>query len=386
MSEKNIMYLRTFEDMKKTSVFFMLKPVNAVYYFIVTVCILLLVILCWAFFAPMDDVVKAGVMLRPGSAVSSIRCVTSGELYIKNYVNDDKVNQGDLLFSLDTTALETELESYKLKQGKNTDDYFIYQILFSTIQKGKIENVEKNSEAYLKSNSYLLEKSRYEKILEDARVRYIREKNAPEGLRVQQTINDLENQYIQTKLSYETWLNNQIIQTKDMLSSLESEKNNIQTRISEIERTIKNSKIYAPVSGRISETSKLNLGDYVLAGEEILKIVPADEESLKADIYVDPLYVARVKVGDSVRIKFPGLAPSRYGMVETKVSLVPPDVTLTKTGDTVFIVEAEIESPYLYTKQGQCARLLPGITAEARIITDKSTVLQMVLRKLDFIH
>ncbi len=29
---------------------------------------------------------------------------------------------------------------------------------------------------------------------------------------------------------------------------------------------------------------------------------------------------------------------------------------------------------------------IPGITAEARIITDRTTVLRMVLRKLDFIN
>ncbi|MCR5437319.1 MAG: HlyD family efflux transporter periplasmic adaptor subunit [Treponema sp.] len=371
---------------KNRSIYSLTSPSYFIYIFLILVALFSVIILIWSNVAIMDDVIKASVMLRPSSTVSSVRCVTSGELYIKNYSNGDKVNQGDFLFSLDTTTFETELESYKLKQNKNDEDIFVYQILLSTIEKGKIDNIEKKSEAYLKSNSYLLEKSRQEKIVEDARIKYTREKNAPEGLRVQQNINDLENYYMQTKYSYETWINNQIIETKEKLSSFESEKKNIKTRITELERTIKNSKMYAPVSGCISESNKLNLGDYVLAGEEILRIVPENDKSLKADIYVDPLYVARVKIGDDVKIKFPGLAPSRYGMIETKVSLVPPDVTLTKNGDTVFIVEAVIESPFLYTKQGQYARLLPGINAEARIITDKSTVLQMILKKLDFLN
>ncbi len=380
------MYLADLKRIKNRSIYSLTSPSYFIYIFLILVALFSVIILIWSNVAIMDDVIKASVMLRPSSTVSSVRCVTSGELYIKNYSNGDKVNQGDFLFSLDTTTFETELESYKLKQNKNDEDIFVYQILLSTIEKGKIDNIEKKSEAYLKSNSYLLEKSRQEKIVEDARIKYTREKNAPEGLRVQQNINDLENYYMQTKYSYETWINNQIIETKEKLSSFESEKKNIKTRITELERTIKNSKMYAPVSGCISESNKLNLGDYVLAGEEILRIVPENDKSLKADIYVDPLYVARVKIGDDVKIKFPGLAPSRYGMIETKVSLVPPDVTLTKNGDTVFIVEAVIESPFLYTKQGQYARLLPGINAEARIITDKSTVLQMILKKLDFLN
>lgn len=384
MGECELVYLKTFDDMKKTSVFFMLKPVNAIYGFIITVTLSLVCILIWSFFAPMDDVVKAEVLLRPGKTVSVVRCVTSGELLNKAFRNDDSVIQGELLFSLDTTTFEMELESYRLKKEKNDEDYFVYQILFKTIQTGRIDNVQKNSEAYLKSNTYLLEKSRYETVLEDTKNKYLREKDAPEGLRILQNIIDSENQYLQTKLSYESWLNTQKIQVNQMLSSLESEKKNIQVQISELERTIKNSKIYAPISGRISESTRLNPGDYIMAGEEILRIVPDTDESLKADLYVDPAYIARVNKGDEVKIKFPGLAPSRYGMIETEVSLVPPDVTLTKTGDPVFIVEAEIKSPYLYTKHGEQARLLPGITAEARIITEKSTVFLMMLRKLDF--
>lgn len=172
------------------------------------------------------------------------------------------------------------------------------------------------------SKLYLTEKAHYEKILEDSETKYEREKNAPPELKVPWTIADLENQYTQTKLTYETWLNNQKVQTK---------------------------------------------------------------EKLKADIYIDPSYVARVKVGNAVKIKFPGLPPSRYGMIETNINLLPPDVTYI-SGSAVFIAEAEIENPYLVTKKNQTAKLLSGITAEGRVITDRSTVMQMVLRKLDFVN
>ena len=380
------MYLKTFDEMKKTSVFFMLKPVNAIYGFIVTVCVAILAVIIWAVFAPMDDIVKGTVLLRPSQAISSIKCVTSGELYSKNFENDDVVQAGDLLFSLDASALIRELESYKAAQKKNEEDTVIYTTLLQTIKSGRITGVEKGSDAFLKSNSYLLEKSRYEAIQEEAESKYVLERDAPSALRVPQTVKELENQFRQSRLTYETWLSNQNIQTNEKVASLKIERNNIETRLSELERAIKNSTIYAPISGRISEVTKRNKGDYILAGEEVLKIVPQDGDSLRADVYVDSSYIARVKVGDPIRIKFPGLAPSRYGMVETEVSLVPPDVTLSQSGQAFFVVEAVIDNPYLSTKQGQIAKLLPGISAEARIVTDRSTALQMVLRKLDFIN
>ena len=88
------MYLKTLNEMQRTSAFFMLKPVNAIYGFIVTICAAIVIAVVWAVFAPMDDVVKANALLRPCQAVSSVRCVTSGELFVKNYLNDDFVNEG----------------------------------------------------------------------------------------------------------------------------------------------------------------------------------------------------------------------------------------------------------------------------------------------------
>lgn len=379
------MYLKTFEDMQKTSVFFMLKPINAIYAFILTVCISIVAIILWAIFAPMDDVVKASVLLRPSSAISSVKCVTNGQILSKNYENDDCVKEGDLLFCLDTTVYETELEAYKKELLKNQNDYFINQTFLQAIESEKLPAINFNSDAYIKAKSYITELHRYQTVVSDSKIKLEREQKKPESIIIPQNIIDLENLLNQNELLFESWKNNQKITALETRKSLQSVKNSIESHITEIERAIKNSTICAPISGRISEVTKLNIGDYLLAGEEILRIIPQNDKKLKADIFVDPSYVARIKVGNPIKIKFPGLPPSRYGMVETEVSLVPPDVTY-QNGTAVFVIEAQIDSPYLIAKNGQTAKLIPGITAEGRIVTDRSTVMQMVLRKLDFIN
>ncbi len=379
------MYLKTFEDMQKTSVFFMLKPAKAIYGFIITICISIAAILVWAIFAPMDDVVKSTALLRPNTAVSSVKCVTSGQLYSKNFVNDKEVCEGDLLFTLDKTVYETELEAYRKELDKNKNDIFINETFLKTIESETLPHIDTNSDAFVKSNSYITELHRYQTAISDIHTKLEREQNKPESLKIPQNIADLQNQLNQNNLVFESWKNNQKITALDLKKSLQSSKNSIEAKISELERVIKNSTIYAPISGRITEITKLNIGDYLLAGEEVLRIIPQNNEKLKADIYVDPSYIARVRVGNPVKIKFPGLPPSRYGIIETQVLIVPPDVTyLNETA--VFVVEAQIDSPYLTAKNGQTAKLLPGISAEARIVTEQSTVMQMVMRKLDFIN
>lgn len=344
----------------------------------------------------MDDVVKASVLLRPAEAVSSIKCVTSGELSEKYFENNDLVNEGDLLFSLDTASYKSQLETYKAEIIKNQNEIFVNNQLLQTLETNKLPDLvgesdtaqvsdADSSDAFIKCSAYLTEFQRYQTGISDLQTKLNREKSKPQSLKVPQTIQDLETELNQNQLAFESWKNSQKLTAIENQKNLDSAKKALESRIAEIERLIKNSTIYAPISGRISEITKLNPGDYLLAGEEILRIVPQNSESLKADIYVDPSYIARVKNGNPVKIKFPGLPPSRYGMVESQVAIVPPDVSYVN-GQPIFIAEAEIENPYLTTKNGQTARLIPGITAEGRIVTDRSTVMQMVLRKLDFMN
>ncbi len=379
------MHLKSFEDMKQSSVFFLLKPVNSIYVFLVSFCLIIASLLIWAIFAPMDDVVKAEVLLRPSQAISSIKCVANGQILTKNFENDSSVQQGELLFSLDTNVYEKELESYEKLYLQNSDFLEIYNVLLNSVQRDSLPDLPKTNEAYVKAASYIFEKRYYETELADAKIKFERERDLPAAVYVRQKVEDLQNQYEQKEYAFESWKNNQLASVLAKLKDLQTERNSIESKISELNRIIKNSTIYAPISGRITETKKLNTGDYILAGEEILRIVPQDDISLIADIYVDSMYIARVKNGNPVKIKFPGLPPSRYGIVETEVLIVPPDMTYSLTNNPVFVVEAKIKEPFLISKDGQIANLIPGISAQARIITDRTTAMRMILRKLDFI-
>lgn len=380
------MYLKTFDELQKTSAFFMLKPAKAVYGFIITVCVSIVAVLIWASISPIDEVIRAEVLLRPTETVSSIKCVVSGELAEKNFKNDDFVQAGELLFSLDTAVYETELAAYKKEREKNLNEIFENQILLETMETEKKPAANTTSDAVIKSLAYITEFKRYQNLIEEAKIKLEREENAPPALKIPQNIEDLKLQLTRQELSFEAWKNSQKIQALEQKKQLQAANSSVESRISELERAVKNSTIYAPISGRVSEVKKVNVGDYILSGEEIARIIPQNSESLKAELYINPSHIARVKVGNPVKIKFPGLPPSRYGMTETEISLVPPDVSLNNSGQPVFIAEAVIHEPELKTKHAQTAMLIPGMTAEARIITDRSTVLQMILRKLDFMN
>ncbi len=379
------MYITNIKKIQNVTIYNEISPTQFFYLFLTSISLFICIFFIWANISKIDEVVNCKVILRPMNPESSIKSINSGQIYSKYFQNDDEVSEGDLLFTLDATVYKTELDAYQKELLKNTNDAFINEIILQTIENESLPQISNNSDAYVRANSYITELQRYQAVISDVKTKLEREQNKPQSLKVPQNITDLQNQLNQNELAFESWKNNQKIAALDTKKALQSAKNSIESRITELERAIKNSTIYAPISGRISEVTKLNIGDYLLAGEEILRIIPQNDKKLKADIFVDPSYVARIKVGNPIKIKFPGLPPSRYGMVETEVSLVPPDVTY-QNGTAVFVIEAQIDSPYLIAKNGQTAKLIPGITAEGRIVTDRSTVMQMVLRKLDFIN
>jgi HlyD family secretion protein len=176
-----------------------------------------------------------------------------------------------------------------------------------------------------------------------------------------------------------------LIQTMNSIKNLSTEKETLERHISDLDRNIKNATIYAPISGRINEIRNLNIGDYALPGEQILNIIPTDATMLKAELYVDPAYIARVKIGQKVSLRFPGLPPSKYGKLEAEINIIPADYIIGSNSKPSFVVEANINKPYLITRNGEQIMLRAGIGAEGRIIIAQDKIINMFLKKLDFI-
>ena len=386
---KSPLKLIDFATFEKTSPFFMLKPSKGCFTFILTVLILLTVAFIWAVIAPFDEVVDAPAVLRTLDVVSSVKCVTSGQMNLKAYENDMFVQKGDFLFSLDVSNYEKQHESYALQLTANQENLDIYSALLETIELDKIpEAIESqpDTKAYLVSRDYLLQKKNYSLAVTTALNTLEMEKAKSTFQSVAFQIRELETEYDKQLVQMETWVNSQHMNALNYVSQYEKERITIESTLADIDRTIQNATITAPISGRVTEMTRLNVGDYILSGTEVLKIVPEEANSLIADIYVNAASMPLIKSGDCVFLKFPGLPPSRYGQLETTVSVIPPDASSVVEGNAVFIIQAVIENPILQSKDNETATLLPGISASAKIVTGNDTVLRMILKKLDFLH
>lgn len=380
------MNLIEYKEFKKTSFFFSLKPTNAIFIFLLFCFILIISIIIFSIIAPIDDIIKVKVELRPMNFISSVRCISEGEIVSINYKNGQIINELDHLLSLDTTSDNVDLLNSRTRQEQLKKDLNIYKSLLQTIHSNTISKEIKSSDAYTRSATYIYDYQRYKNKVEDAKKELDRELIKPKLFTSQQSIDELKHNYNDSLFQFNSWYNNQLVSTNENITRLRNELYHVEGKISDLERKIKNSTITAPIKGRIDEVMKLNIGDYIIPGEEILKIIPIKESTLKAKVYIDATKIPLVKINDEIKIRFPGLPPSRYGQISTKINLLPSDSTLTEDNKQVFIAEAIIETPYLKSKDGEKFQLLPGMIAEGRIIIDKSSIMNMVLRKLDFIR
>jgi multidrug resistance efflux pump len=380
--------MMVFDDMTnvyKNIQFFINRPSPAIGGFIITLLIIICGTLVWSFRARMDDVVKVIALIRPSSSISLIKTTTGGEIIEKNYSHDDYVRSGELLLRIDAASDILEFNNSKKLMKRIDDVITVYNALTETIKLNKNSAISSNGEAYSRSEAYLIERNKLLNEIEGLKINLNREKAKHEMLIVRIVIEDLERDIKQAELQFSLWETNQMINAIDNLNIYLQSQENLERRVADLELNIKSATIYAPIDGRISEIRRLNRGDRVLTGEEIINIIPDTGGELKAELYIDPAYIARVQVGQSVSLRFPGLPPSKFGQLGAVISIIPADYTIGIDMKPAFIVEARINQPWLSGSNGEKINLRSGISAEGRVIIDHDTVIRMILRKLDFI-
>jgi multidrug resistance efflux pump len=384
MKTENL-HLEPLELLPQTHDFFDTQISRAVPIFIGCVFMLFTSFIIWASFAKMDDIVKAQAVLRPVDTISSIRCPVSGEVTEKLYHQNMSVKQGDLLLRTDDTSNRTELDNSRKLLSATKSQIQEDTGVLHTIESGINSSTDKNSREWIKSQAYLAEYSRQQNEIQQLQKDLEQQQNMPAALRVQQKVDECTAKVEQAQLSVTVWKNNQIVQVKNDVNTLTQQIQSLSSRIAVLERNCKDSSLYAPISGRVDEQQQLNAGDYVLAGSDLLRIIPDSGEKLKAEIIVDAAHIARIKNGQQAKLRFPGLPPSSFGQVSSVITEIPADMTVV-SNTPVFEVDADVPEPYLTSKSGERIQLRPGVSAEARIIISRDTVIKMILRKLDFLN
>jgi adhesin transport system membrane fusion protein len=135
----------------------------------------------------------------------------------------------------------------------------------------------------------------------------------------------------------------------------------------------------APVPGIISALNVNTIGSVIAPGEEVLRIVPA-EDGLEVEARLKPEDVAFVRLDLPAKVKLTAFDFTIYGALPGRVTRIGADVeTDEATGQIYFPIIIQTDANEL-VRGDQAFEIRPGMIASVDILTGQRTVLDYLLK------
>jgi membrane fusion protein len=170
----------------------------------------------------------------------------------------------------------------------------------------------------------------------------------------------------------------------ERLRSLRDALANVQQRLIELEAR-RAMVIRTPLSGVVASLSAF-VGANLTADSAVATIVP-DGSELRARLLVPARAIGKVRLGQTVSIRYDAFPYQRYGTFKGEVTNVANTMTLPQEADRVlpvkltepaYMVDVDIERQHIATARGRRAALRPDMLLAASVEVDRSSLLSWV--------
>ena len=144
----------------------------------------------------------------------------------------------------------------------------------------------------------------------------------------------------------------------------------LETEIASTELSLKQTTITAPVSGVVTSLNVRSAGTVLHAGEAVSSIAPSGVR-LVVEAHVPNKDMTFIEKGLPAKLKFDAFPYQDYGVVESRVVEVSPDSQEDKDHNSFYKVTIlPLNQPF---------KMRPGLTLSAEIITERRTVMSLIL-------
>jgi adhesin transport system membrane fusion protein len=355
----------------------------------------LLIFALWAMFFRIDEVAKATGEVIASSRVQVIQAVDGGVIAELNVKEGDRVKLGQVLARLDQTRFgasvgEIDARLYALKakatrlraevtgseQPQFKDDLVkqfpetvgVERALFKQRRLGLNEELRTLQVAVKISRK---EQDLIEKLYRDG------DASGSELLRAQRNMNDAEarlvnrqNKFLEDARLELAKVEDDIAQNQQVLTRRKQEKSD--------------SVFVAQVPGIVKNVRVTTVGGVLRAGEEIMQIVPVDDDLL-IEAKVSPADIARIHPGLEANIRFDPYDYTIYGAVKAKVVYVSADSLKEDTQrgkDIYYRVHVKPDTAPVTSNTGKALKIQPGMTAQLDIRTGDRSLINFLLKPI----
>ncbi|MBS0125599.1 HlyD family type I secretion periplasmic adaptor subunit [Thetidibacter halocola] len=165
----------------------------------------------------------------------------------------------------------------------------------------------------------------------------------------------------------------------DTLKELATLRQNLKSSQDQLNRTV----LTSPMHGVVTKLAVTTIGGVVRPGEEIMQIIPMDEE-LFIEARIAPENIANIRSGQEATIKLSAYDYTIYGTLKGRVDVISADTFRDERNPEVpphYKVTVRVDLASLTDRQ-VAIEIRPGMLATAELHTGEKTVLQYLLKPL----
>jgi hemolysin D len=204
---------------------------------------------------------------------------------------------------------------------------------------------------------------------------------------------ELEAQLASAREQKEKYINNWIREAGERLTTLQQQISTERQKLTAAERRRSLVELRAPADGVVLELGQRAIGSVAKEAEPLITLVPRTNK-IEAEVDVDSADVARLRVGDTVRVKLDALPFQRHGTIGgtlrviTENSFQPdknaaqapgPQTGKDPDGKPAFFRARITLGPLTLQDVPPDFRLIPGMTSTAEILVGKRTIISYLL-------
>jgi len=292
--------------------------------------------------------------------------------------NNQLINKGDTLLVITAEQLETQ----KKLQNTQASDYSA-QLLdldklvsgnYISLQTGQYQkelSAMQENIAQVDAQLKLAEKDFY-------RAKKLYEQGVFPQSEYDKNLSNVEN----LKRQISTTKEHQIAQWQAQKREVERQIRSLNAESTRIYQESKNYIVTAPIGGRLVGFSGIQVGNYIIQGQEIGSISP--DESLVVETYVSPKDIGFIHAGQKVKLQMDTYNYNQWGLLTGKVIQVDQNVTVDQqTGQTFFRVLCSMDKNFLQLKNGYKGNIEKGMTLTTRFYLVDRTLWQLLFDRVD---
>lgn len=139
--------------------------------------------------------------------------------------------------------------------------------------------------------------------------------------------------------------------------------------------------VLAPISGEIIQSSDIQTGSFVGAGQKIAEISPDGE--LVATCFVKPADIGLLHDNQHVKIQVDAFNFNEWGMLQGHIIDISDDIIMENESMAFFRVKCKPDKTYLTLKNGHIAYIKKGMSLNTRIVVIRRSLFNLLFDKAD---